>query len=167
MTSGTPANPSISGRSDLRAALRTIVLGSEPGDRRRGLRTGLALGLFGTTFFAYELGIFFDSSGIVFISFHAAIVGVIATFWAGYARNGLLFGWVLTYLSFLGWHAEWATEISVRSLANRVAYFVRPDGLLALTSIGLIVAVVGFTAGALTRRGIDTLRAGSRPVIDS
>lgn len=167
MTPDGPVNISALRRNNLRAALRTIVLGSEHGETRRGLRTSLALSIFGITFLAYELGIFFDSGGVVLIPFHAAIVGVIVAFWAGYNRNGLLFGWVFTYLSFLGWHAEWATEISVRPLADRVAYVVRPDGLLALAIIGIVVAVVGFTAGVLTRRGIDTLRAGYRTTIDS
>lgn len=167
MTSDEPVSTSALRRSDLRAALHTIILGSDHGAPRRGLRTGLALGLFGLTFLAYELGVFFDSGGVVLIPFHAAIVGTIAAFWVGYSRNGLLFGWVLSYLSFLGWRAEWATEISARPLTDRLAYVIRPDGLLALALIGVVVAVGGFTAGALTRRGIDKLRAGSRTTIDS
>jgi hypothetical protein len=167
MTSDERGNNAAPRRNNLRAALRPILLGSEHGGNRRGLLIGLALGLFGVTFLAYELNVFFDSGGVVWIPFHAAIVGAIAAFWVGYSRNGLLFGWVLTYLSLLGWHAEWATEISARPLTERVAYVLRPDGLLALAIIGVGVAVVGFTAGALARRGIDTLRAGPRTSIES
>lgn len=154
-------------RNSLWATLRTIFLGSEEVGIRYSLLTGFALGLFGVTFFAYELNVFYHSGGVVFIPFHAAIVGVIAAFWVGYNRNGLLFGWVLSLVPFLGWHAEWATEISPRPLIERVAYVVRPDGLLYLVIIGAVVAVLGFIVGALARRGIDTLRTGARTTIDS
>ena len=153
---------SVPRQDDFRATLRTILFGAEQIGARQVLLTGLPLGLFGVTFVAYELDIFSHSGGVVFMPFHAAIVGVIAAFWTGYRRHGLLTGWGLTYLSFLGWRAEWATDISPRPLIERMAYVVRPDGLLALSIIGIGVAVVGFTAGALARRGINALRASPR-----
>jgi hypothetical protein len=116
------------------------------------------------TFVAYELDIFYHSGGVVFIPFHAAVVGVIAVFWAGYRRTGFLSGWVLASFSFLGWRVEWATDISPRPLVDRIAYVVRSDGLLVLAVFGVVVAVGGFTAGALARRGIDALRASPRTV---
>lgn len=137
-----------------------MLLGSKRGGPRQALLIGLALGFFALTFLAYELDIFDHSGGVVFIPFHAALVGVTAAFWTGYSQSGLLAGWVLTYLSFLGWRTEWATDISPRPLIERIAYVVRPDGLVALAIIGVGVAVIGFIAGALARKGIDTLRAG-------
>jgi hypothetical protein len=115
----------------------------------------------------YEFDIFYHSGGVVFIPFHAATVGGIAAFWTGYSRNGLIAGSGLTYLSLLGMQAEWATEISPRPLFDRVASIVQPDGLLVLAIIGFIVAIVGFTAGALARKGISTLRAGAQTDINT
>jgi hypothetical protein len=137
-----------------------MLLGSAQVGRRLGYLVGLALSLFGVTFLAYEFEFFYHSGGVVFIPLHATIVGGIAAFWAGYSRNGLVAGWGLTYLSLLGMQAEWATEISPRPLLDRVASIIQPDGLLVLAIIGIIVAVVGFTAGALTRKGINTFRTG-------
>lgn len=142
--------------------LHAILLGSARVGRRWEYLAGLALCLFGVTFLAYEFEIFYHSGGVVFIPFHAAIVGGIAAFWAGYSRNGLVTGWGLTYLSLLGMQAEWATDISPRPLLDRVASIVQPDGLVVLAVIGVVVAVVGFTAGALARQGINTLRTGAQ-----
>lgn len=154
-------------RENIQGLLHAMLLGS-PGVRRGwGYLAGLALCLFGVTFFAYELDIFYHSGGVVFIPFHAAVVGGIAAFWAGYSRNGLVAGWGLTYLSLLGMRAEWATDISPRPLIDRVAYIVEPDGLLMLAIIGVAVAVVGVTAGALARRGIDTLRTVAQTAINT
>jgi len=149
-------------RDDILATFRTILLGSKRGGQRQALLIGLSFGLFALTFLAYELNIFYDSGGVVFIPFHAAIVGVTAAFWTGYRRFGLLSGWVLTYVTFLGWRTEWATGISPRPLIERIAYVFRPDGLVALAIIGVGVAVIGFTAGTIVRKGINTLRAGPR-----
>lgn len=140
--------------------LHAILLGLTRVGRRWEYLAVLALSLFGVTFLAYEFEIFYHSGGVVFIPFHAAIVGGIAAFWAGYSRNGLVAGWGLTYFSLLGMQAEWATDISPRPLLDRVASIVQPDGLLVLAIIGIIVAVVGFTAGVLARKGINTLRTG-------
>jgi len=140
------------------ATLRTLLLGSKRVGPRPGYLIALGLGLFGLTFLAYEIGVFYHSGGVVFVPFHAAIVGMIAAFWVGYSRNGLLIGWIFAYLSFLGWHAEWATDISPRPLIERIYYVIRPDGLVALAIMALVVAVVGFTAGEISRKGINVLR---------
>jgi hypothetical protein len=147
--------------------LHTMLLGSSRVRRRWKYLTGLALGLFGVTFLAYEFEIFYHSGGVVFIPFHAAIVGGIAAFWAGYSRNGLVAGWGLTYFSLLGMQAEWATNISPRPLLDRVTSIVQPDGLVVLGVIGVVVAVVGFAAGALARKGINTLRTGAQTDINT
>jgi len=149
-------------RDDILASLRPLFLGSERGGPRRTLLIGLALGLFVLTFFGYELDVFYHSGGVVFIPFHAALVGVTAAFWTGYSRTGLLSGWVLTYCSFLGWRTEWATDISSRPLVERIAYVLQPEGLVVLAIIGIGVMGIGVTAGALARKAIDTLRAKTR-----
>lgn len=147
--------------------VNTILLGSGRRNRCWVFLTGVGLGLFGVTFVAYELDIFSQSGGVVFIPFHAAIVGGIAAFWTGYSRNGLVVGWGLTYLSFLGAQAEWATDISPRPLIDRIAFVVQPDGLLALAMIGTVVALIGFTAGALARKIVNTIQAGFQTGIDT
>lgn len=154
-------------RADILDTFRTTLLGPKPERAQRAVLLSLALGLFGVTFLAYELDIFSHSGGVVFIPFHAALVGVAAAFWTGYSRTGLLAGWLLTYLSFLGWRAEWATEISPRPLTERIAYIVRPDGLAALAIIGVGVSVIGFTAGALVRNGVDALRTEPQTATDT
>lgn len=157
MTSDEPGQEAALRLENSRGTLHAMLLGSARVGRRWKYLSGLALSLFGVTFLAYEFDIFYHSGGVIFIPFHATIVGGIAAFWAGYSRNGLVAGWGLTYLSLLGMQAEWATNISSRPLIDRVAYIVRPDGLLVLAIIGVIVAVVGFTAGALARKGISTV----------
>lgn len=154
------------GRDDDGSTLHSVLLGSNRGRSRRCLLVALALGLFGVTFLAYEVGVFYHAGGVVFVPFHATVIGAIAAFWAGYSRDGLVAGWGLAYLSLLGMRAEWATDISPRPLLERVAYVVEPDGLLVLAVIGAVVAVVGFTGGALARRSITALRARSRTVTD-
>lgn len=166
MTADERGRNSAPGRNDRRAPLRTVLLGPERGGSRRIRLAGLALGLFCLTFSAYELDVFSHSGGVVFVPVHAATVGAIAAFWAGYSRNGLLSGWGLTYLSLLGWRAEWATDVSPRPLVERLAYVVRPDGLLYLAVVGVVVAVAGFAAGTLARKGIDALRGRPRTATD-
>lgn len=155
------------GRDDILATFRPVLLGSNRNGPRQALLIGLGLGFFALTFLGYELDVFYHSGGVVFIPFHATLVGVTAAFWTGYRRTGLLSGWVLAYLSFLGWRTEWATDISPRPFVERVAYVVRPDGLVVLASIGLGVAIIGFTAGALVRRGIDALRGRPSTATDA
>lgn len=140
--------------TDLRSTLHTFLLGSNQGRQHWVNLAGLGLGLFGVTFLAYELGIFFYSGGVVFVPIHATIVGGIAAFWTGYSHNGLVVGWALTYMSFLGMDAEGATDASARSLIDLVAAVVEPEGLIYLGILGLAVAVIGFTTGAMTETAI-------------
>lgn len=154
-------------RGDILATFRTILLGSKRGGTRQVLLVTLGLGLFALTFLAYELGLFYHSGGVVFIPFHAALVGGIGAFWAGYSRTGLLSGWLLAYFSFLGWRTEWATGISPRPFIERVAYVVQLDGLVVLGTIGVGVAVIGFTAGVLARTGVNALRDGPSTASDT
>lgn len=147
-------------RDDVLATSRTVLLGSRRGGGRQSLVVGLALGLFALTFLAYELDIVSHSGGVVFVPFYAVFIGLTAAFWTGYGQIGLLSGWALTYITFLGWRTEWATGISPRPLTERIAYIVQPDGLVVLAIIGIGVTVIGFTAGTIARKGIDRLHTG-------
>jgi hypothetical protein len=167
MTADERRPPSGLRRDDVLTTVRTVLFGSTRGDSQRARLIGLAVGSFALTFIAYYFDIFSHSGGVVFIPYHASIVGVIAAFWTGYGRNGVLRGWLLTSLSFLGWHAAWATEISPRPLLERVAYILRPDGLVVLATFGLGVAVLGFTVGVLVRTGVESFRGGARTAADS
>lgn len=52
----------------------------------------VAVGLFEVTLVAYALGFVAVSGGVIWMPSYAALVGMIAGFWVGYARRGLLFG---------------------------------------------------------------------------
>ena len=158
MTAGDHQSPSPTSQADRTATIRRILVGSKRGSPQRTVLIGVALGLFGVTFLAYELGIFYHSGGVVFVPFHAAVVGLIAACWTGYRQAGVVTGWGLTYFGFLGWRAEWATDISPRPLSERISYVVQLDGLIVLAIIGVGVAVIGFTVGAIVRKAINGLR---------
>lgn len=53
------------GQNNPRGTLRTILLGSKGVGPGRNQLAGLALLLFGLTFFAYELDVFYHSGGLV------------------------------------------------------------------------------------------------------
>jgi hypothetical protein len=158
MTAGEHQSPSPTSQAEITTIIRRILFGSKQGPPQQTVLIGVALGLFGVTFLAYELDIFYHSGGVVFVPFHAAVVGLIAACWTGYRQIGVVTGWGLTYVGFLGWRAEWATDISPRPLIERIGYVVQLDGLIALAIIGAGVAVTGFTAGAIARQVINRLR---------
>jgi hypothetical protein len=149
-----------------RGVVATALLGSDPRPARRRRLAAVALGLALVTVSAYELGLFTNGGGVVFIPFYAALVGLAAACWAGYARQGLLAGWVLTVATLFGWQAEWATDISARPLVERIAYVLDPAGLASLAVLGAILAVVGVSVGAAARWSVETLRAGRRARAD-
>lgn len=95
----------------------------------------------------------------MWIPFHAAIVGATAGCWIGYSRNGLSFGWLITYASLLGYRANRAFfGLSDRGILERVVYFVRPDGLAFLAVEGIVLGTLAFVLGVIVRSGTDTLR---------
>lgn len=145
------------------APLRSVLVGQRSG-RHRLLVVALAFGVFGTTLAAYVLGIFAVSGGVVWIPFHAAVVGTIAACWIGYSRSGLLFGWLVTVSALLGYHAEHAFfGLSEGGFLERLAYFVRPDALVVLTVEGIVLGTVAFAVGALLRWGIEPVRRHVTP----
>jgi hypothetical protein len=88
------------------SALRSLLLGTKRSEYGRYLVVGAAFGAFVITFVAYGLGIFSVSMGLVWIPFHAAIVGMIAGCWVGYSRGGAVLAWIVTYTSLLGYRAN-------------------------------------------------------------
>lgn len=149
-----------------RGLLWTLLFGTERLTTRSTRLAGLAVGLALVTFTAYELGLFTNGGGVVFVPPYAALVGLSAACWAGYARQGLLAGWLLTAATLFGWQAEWATGISARPLVDRIAYVLEPTGLAYLAVLGAILAVVGFSVGTAVRWSVETLRAGRRARTD-
>ncbi|WP_336024283.1 hypothetical protein [Halobellus salinisoli] len=147
-------------------SITTVLLGRNRTARHRYVLVALAVGSFFATFAGYALGMFDVSGGIVWIPFYAAVVGMIAAGWVGYHRAGLVFGWVVTYTSLLGWHADWALyAISRRPLADRIAYFVRPDGLAFLAVQAFILGTLAFILGLLVRWGSASLRSETSPFV--
>ena len=139
---------------------RTLLVGRDETGLARYTLLGLTVVMFLVSFGAYALGIFAVSGGLVWIPGDAALLGMLAAAWVGYHRLGLAFGWVVTYASFLGYSAERAMfEISARPFADRVAAFVRPDGLVVLGVEALVLGTVAFTVGYLGRRGIEAWQA--------
>lgn len=135
------------------AKLRSAILGSNHVADRTYVGLALALGVFVTTLIAYALGIFSASGGLVWIPFHAAAVGMIAGFWIGYSRRGLLFAWMVTYTSLLGYHADHAVS-ELSGLTEQLRYFVRLDSLMFLAVEGIVLGTIAFILGALTRLGV-------------
>ncbi len=134
---------------------RSLLVGSEGTGLGRYPILGLAIAVFLVSFGAYALGIFAVSGGLVWIPGDAALLGMLAAAWVGYHRLGLVFGWLVTYASLLGYAAESAMfEISSRPFLDRVAAFLRPDGLIFLGVEALFLATVAFTVGYLGRRGV-------------
>ena len=148
------------------ASLRSILIGTKQLDYHRFHVLSLALGVFVITFVAYALELFTVSGGLVFIPFYAAIVGMIAGCWVGYARNGLLFAWLVTYTSLLGYHADHAFfGLSRRGFTEQFAYFVRLDGLVFLAVEGVVLGTLAFILGTLVRWGINSFQSIVAPML--
>lgn len=139
-------------------ALRSILLGSTQTDDGRGVLLALALGGFGASFVGYSLGVFAVSGGVVWIPFHAAVVGVIAGCVVGYTRKGLVLGWTVSYTALLGYHAHSAfIGLSRRGFEERLGYFFRGDALGYLAVAGIGLGTLAFTLGLLVWWGRDAL----------
>lgn len=144
--------------------LYRLFLGRERTGYRRYLLVVLALAVFAASFAGYALDVFAVSGGVVWIPADAALVGIIAACWVGYARSGLVAAWLITSTSLLGYHADHAFfGLSHRSFAERVAYFVRPDGLVVLGVEGAVLGTVAFLIGYSGRRTVDWVRSGTAP----
>lgn len=142
----------------MRSTLQSIALGTnEPGHHLIPVLL-LAVSVFVLTLAAYALGLFTISGGVIWIPFYAALVGMIAGFWVGYARKGLLFGWLVTYTALLGYHANNAFIGQSREpFTQQLRYFIRLDGLTYLAVVALILGTVVFILGFVVGRAITAL----------
>lgn len=129
-----------------------------------GRTLGVALAVFVVTFLAYAAGVFYVSGGIVFIPYYAAVVGMLAAAWVGYRRGGLAFGWLVTYTSLLGYHADHAfLGIAHRPLGYRFAYFFRPEGLMVFAVEGVVLGTVAFGLGYTLRSALELVQSRRAP----
>ena len=146
-------------------SLRSILGGTRRSEHHRSLVFASALGVFVTTFTAYAIGVFYVSGGIILIPFHAAVAGMIAGCWVGYSRHGVLFAWVATYASLLGYRADHAfLGLSGREFTEQLTYFVRLDGLVFLAVEGIVFGTLAFVLGALVRWGLDSFQNTVTPM---
>jgi hypothetical protein len=142
------------------SALHALLVGSDRSDAPPYLVAALAFGGFVGTVAAYVLEIFVISGGIVWIPFHAAVVGMCAGCLVGYVRRGLLFAWIVTYTALLGYRADHAFfGLPGRSLGEQAAYFLEPEGLAVLAFEAVVLGAIAFGLGWSSRVGIDALRS--------
>jgi len=139
------------------SALRSTLIGTKESEPRAYRRLALALGAFVTTFTAYTLGLFDVSGGLVWIPFHAALVGMIAGCWIGYSQRGLLFAWMVTYTSLLGYHGS-DTVSQLSGLAEQLAYFLSLDGLGFFAIEAVVLGTLAYILGFFLRLGIHLFR---------
>lgn len=137
------------------------------GDRRDGsvwLVVVLALVGFVGTLAAYAVGRFEVSGGIVWVPYHAAVVGLAGGCLVGALRGGVLAAWVVAYAPFLGYNADHVFYgLSGRTLREQVAIFLEVDGLAALGLEAVVVGSIGFLVGRAARSAVSAVReAASR-----
>lgn len=139
------------------SSLRRLLVGRDRSGPRQYLVVPVAL--FIAIFTAYALDIFAVSGGVVFLPWDAAVVGCVVAGWVGHRRDGLAFAWLVAYASLLGYHADHALlGLSRRPLAERLAYFVRLDGLAYLAVEALVLGTLAFVVGRLVGRSVAVLR---------
>lgn len=138
-------------------ALRSALLGTKQSEPRAYLVIALALGAFVTTFAAYTLGLFDVSGGLVWVPLHAAVGGMIAGCWIGYSQKGLLFAWIVTYTSLLGYYGSDALS-QLSGLAEQLAHFLSLDGLAFFAAEGVVLGTLAFILGSLLRLGTHSFR---------
>lgn len=140
-------------------SLRQFLVGAERSDAPPGLVAALAFGVFVTTLAAYAFGVFTISGGIVWIPFHAAVVGTSVCCLLGSLRGGLLSGWLVTYAPLLGYRADHAFfGLSGRSVSEQFSYFVELDGLAVLAVEAVVLGALAL--GEVARLGVDAARGG-------
>lgn len=142
------------------STLRSSFLGESP---RRARHLAFAAGSFAVTFVGYAIGAFEVSGGVVWVPFHAAAVGAIVSAWIGYRRGGLPIAWIAVYASHLGFHAEWAVfGLPGRPIAERIGFFVSPDGLAFFGVSAVVFGTVAFAGGRSVRLLSERLAMRSR-----
>jgi hypothetical protein len=139
--------------------LPALLLGTDPFQRRLDALLALAVGVL--TALAYATELFELGGGVVFVPFHAALVGLVAAAGVGYRRGGFAFGWLVAYTPYLGLNVTWAFLwlSGTRTLAERLAFVLDPEGLAFYVLFAAVVGGVGYALGYLCSLGSERLRA--------
>lgn len=144
------------------ASLAAILLGRER-TSQRAMGWGLvATVAFAISFVGYAVGVVAVSGGVIWIPGDAAVVGMFAAAVVGYARGGILIGWLVAYASLLGYSAQRSIfGYSNATVGEMLGYFLDPEGLLVLGLEGLALGVVAVAVGSACRVGVDSYRQRS------
>jgi hypothetical protein len=139
--------------------LSALLLGTDPFQRRLDALLALAVGVL--TALAYAAELFEVGGGVVFLPFHAALVGLVAAAGVGYRRGGVAFGWLVAYTPYLGLSATWGFLwlSGTRTLADRLAFVLDPEGLAFYALFAAVVGGAGYVLGYLLSLGRERLRA--------
>jgi len=114
---------------------------------------------FALAFAAYAVGVFAIAGGVVFVPFDAAALGVAVALGLAYRRDGLLSAWLTVYAALLGYSATYYfLGLSGRSLAERAAAFLSPDGLVFLGVEALVFGTVAWLVGTLAAVAVERVR---------
>ncbi|MFC4359496.1 hypothetical protein ACFO0N_16255 [Halobium salinum] len=142
-----------------RSTARAVLLGPVEDRFGRRLDALLAAAVGVLTFVAYVAGAFAVSGGVVFLPWHATLVGFVTAGLVGYRGGGLTFGWLAVLAPLYGFHADWALfGLSSRSLAGQVEYLFQPTAFVVFSLAALVVGTVGFAAGVALWRGLGAVR---------
>lgn len=138
--------------------LRPLLLGPDRFQRRLDVLLALAVGAL--TALAYAVELFELGGGVVFLPYHAALVGSVTAVVVGYQRGGLAFGWLVAYTPYLGLQVTWAFLwlSSGRSLGDRLAFVSDPAGLGYFALFAAVVGGAGYAVGRLLAFGGERLR---------
>ncbi|WP_048077938.1 hypothetical protein, partial [Halorubrum sp. AJ67] len=114
---------------------------------------------FAVAFAAYAVGVFSIAGGVVFVPFDAAALGVAVAVSLAYRRDGLVPAWLTVYGALLGYSAvHYFLGLSGRSLAERAAAFLSPDGLVFLGVEALVFGTVAWIVGTLAALAVERVR---------
>lgn len=139
--------------------LRSVLLGTRRSASRWSVVIVICLGVFAAVITIYALELVSVSGGVVWMPFHAAVVGTVVGTWIGYSQRGFIAACLVVYASLLGYHADRAFfGLSNRSFPERTTYFFRPDGLGFLAVEAVALGTVAFVFGSLVRWSADPLR---------
>ncbi|MUW14640.1 hypothetical protein GJ633_08140 [Halorubrum sp. CBA1125] len=143
-------------------SLRTLLLGRKRDGDYPDPRLVVPPLCFGLVFAAYALGVFAVTGGVVFLAADAATVGVLTAAALAFRRGGLLASWGAVYAALLGQSADhYLLGLSGRSLAERLAAFLGPDGLVFLGVQALVLGTLAWGSGRLIDLAVDRLRGES------
>lgn len=145
------------------SALRTALLGSSRDRSRPSVRIVAPPLCFAVAVAAYAVGVFAIAGGVVFVPFDAAALGAVAAGVLAYRRDGLLAAWVTVYAALLGYSAYHSFGLSGRSLVERAAAFLSPDGLVFLGVEALVFGTVAWLVGTLAAVAVDRVRERREP----